>query len=142
MLIKQAAAAPEQRRARRALAPKPSPRPAEIVRDAVIVHGGSGIKGRPWIPTLEEIGGKEFVAVDRSNREVAKYLGYDMCSGNPMQGASWVLQLMGLRDAEVTAIIDKNKPKASAINSRMGCACASLARDRSCWGGAREHCSR
>ena len=142
MLIKQAAAAPEQRRARRAMAPKQSPRPVEIVRDAVNVYGGSGVKGHPWIPTIEEIGGKEFVAVDRSNREVARYLGYDMHSGNPMQGVSWVLQLTGLRDAEVTAIIDKNKPKASAINSRMCCACASLARDRSCWGGAREPCSR
>jgi len=32
-----------------------------------------------------------------------------MHSGNPMQGATWVLQLMGLRDAEVTTLIDKNK---------------------------------
>ena len=65
-----------------------------------------------------------------------------MHSGNPMQGATWVLQLMGLRDAEVTTLIDKNKPKDVAINLRMCCACASRARDRSWWGGARESCSR
>ena len=65
-----------------------------------------------------------------------------MHSGNPMQGAMWVLHLTGLRDAEVTAFIDKNKPKDIAISSRMRCARASRARDRNCCGGAREPCSR
>ena len=140
------------------MAPKLPPRPVEIVRDATLVHGGSGPKGRPWIPNIEEIGGKEFVVVDkgqprlravhcrssrrRRRRRVARLLGYDMHSGNPMQGATWVLHLTGLRDAEVTALIDKNKPKDNARNSHMCCACASRARDRSCWGGAREPCSR
>ena len=76
------------------------------------------------------------------NARVARFLGYDMASGNPMMGAEWVLHLVGLRDAAVTAIIEQNKPKERTLCSHTCCACASRARDRGCWGGACEPCSR
>ena len=59
------------------MAPKPADRPTrpiEIVRDGTLVRGGGGVKGQPWIPTLEVIGDKEFVAVDRGSRDFARYI--------------------------------------------------------------------
>ena len=76
------------------------------------------------------------------NRRVARFLGYDMHSGNPMMGVEWVLHLMALRDAAVTAIIEQNKPKERAVCAHTCCDCASRARGRSCWSGTCEPCSR
>ena len=54
------------------MAPKAALRPVEIVRNATLVHGGGSKKEYPWIPTIEVIGDKEFISVDRSNREFAR----------------------------------------------------------------------
>lgn len=55
------------------MAPKGQLRPVEIVRDATVVHGGGGSKGHPWLPHIDVIDGKEFVAVDRGDREFARF---------------------------------------------------------------------
>ena len=44
-------------------------------------------------------------------QSVARFLGYDMGSGNPMHNAMWVVQLQALRDAAVDQFIERNKPK-------------------------------
>ena len=54
------------------MAPK-LPRPAQIVRNATIINGGSGVKGIPWVPAIENIGMKEFVAADRQDRDFARF---------------------------------------------------------------------
>ena len=54
------------------MAPKAALRPIEIVRSATLVHGGGSKKEYPWIPAIEVIGDKEFISVDRSNREFAR----------------------------------------------------------------------
>lgn len=62
---------------------------------------------------------------------IYRFLGYDMHSGNPMQGAEWCLQLTALRDAAVDSHIAKNKPQVVAFELRSNlmllCMRASLA---------------
>ena len=54
------------------MAPK-LPRPAQIVRNATIINGGSGVKDIPRVPAIENIGMKEFVAADRQDRDFARF---------------------------------------------------------------------
>ena len=54
------------------MAPK-LPRPAQIVRNATIINGGSGVKDIPWVPDIETIGMKDFVAADRQDRDFARF---------------------------------------------------------------------
>ena len=62
----------------------------------------------------------------------ARFLGYDMHSGNPMGGADWFNQVQALRDEAVDNFIDQHKPKAIAFMSHSFGVRASHARDLIC----------
>ena len=59
---------------------------------------------------------------------VARFLGYDMHSGNPMMGAMWVVHVQALRDAAVDQFIERNKPK-DIVCSRELCSRLDLVRE-------------
>ena len=59
---------------------------------------------------------------------VARFLGYDMHSGNPMMGAMWVGHLQALRDAAVDKLIERNKPKDIVCSRELCSRLASIGR--------------
>ena len=59
---------------------------------------------------------------------VARFLGYDMHSGNPMMGAMWVVHVQALRDAAVDKFIERNKPKDIVCSRELCSRLASIGR--------------
>ena len=101
--------------ARRAMSPKAVPvvpEPTELVRDTVVVRGGL-LGSRQWVYEPAVINGKEFLVLNRKDRELCKFLGYDVTKGSPMTGALWKDQLAVLRNVEVDRLIALNKPQDS-----------------------------
>lgn len=97
--------------ARRAMSPK-AVAPVEINRGATWIGGGF-LGSQHWIIATETMNDREFIVLDRQDRYLAKFLGYNLTSGNPMAGnvTRWYVQLQALRDLEVDRVISTNRPQ-------------------------------
>ena len=98
--------------------------PVTITRGSAAISGGgiSSKKGswaQPWVAPVHVYDGTEFVTVDRRSRGLARFLGYNMSTGNPLAGACWPNYLVALRDGEVDRLIAQNTPDEDTLRSEQ-----------------------
>jgi hypothetical protein len=81
--------------------------PFTMRRDRVVVEGGG--MAHPWVVDTKLVDGREFVALDKADRKLARAMGRDMKSRTPWHRNEVLAYIAKLRDDAVDAIISKDR---------------------------------